>query len=201
MRLGSNQIEQTLIEELQISVDDSRGQAFRVLLLGMALTQGVGFVLAQLLCSATPLQNVVPLGIFFGCFLASFSLGLGYFFLSASGETPEQALLRFQGLSPDGEERDSPLVSLTRDFYQSLLLCLYGSSTGKAMAVRPAAQLVGLLLKNGMTPRSQLEQQLTQQGFDRGAFEAALSLLGDGGVISSKANGVSLVAAKRRLFT
>jgi hypothetical protein len=180
MQLGINRIDSVLFQDLDIPELNLKGQAVRVLILGLALCQALGFVCTQLLAQSSKLSSAVPLGIFVGVFLFIVLLGLGYATQGASGE--------------------SPIQRLVADFYRSFAICSGRTQGGARKESGAASELVSYLLNYGITPQSKLESHLTSLGYTRADLVSALDFLQSRQFVSVRANGVNLLPAKRRLF-
>lgn len=198
MNVGRDRIADILKEELEEEEQLPRRQALITLVLGLVFSQIAGFAIVQLSQGVMNFRHPLLIGAILGAVLAALGLYAGYFFYSASGETEELALRRFKGLPvPDSTK---PIPQMLRDFHQALSILTCDSQDKEEKRVSAASQMVSHLLNNGMTPTSRLETSLAKAGYSKAVAKGALNFLEEGGFVTVRANGVSLVKTRRRLF-
>ena len=197
MSSGIDRIKQVLQPDSEIAVRDLRSPALRILSCGLALCQGAGFLIVHLMGGALGTPRLLT-GILLGAVLSLLLVGLGRHLFLRSGESVETDLDKFMIKSPPGPER--PPARVIRDFYRGFTILKAGPTTERPSLAGAASVIVAHLLDNGISSGSQLQEALEARGYSAEWLNSGLSFLEEGGFINVRANGVSIVATKRRYF-
>ena len=197
MSSGLDRIKQVLQPDSELVVRNLRSPALRILSCGLALCQGAGFLVVHLTGGELGKPSLL-VGILLGLVFTLLLVGLGRYLFLRSGESVETDLEKFMIKSPPGPE--GPLTRVLRDFYRGFAVLKDGPTTERLSLAGAASVLVAHLLDNGISSGSQLQQALAAHGYSEEWLNSGLSYLEEGGFVTVRANGVSLVATKRRYF-
>ena len=198
MSSGIDRIKRVLQPEPEAEqVRELRSPALRILFCGLALCRGASFLLVHLASGALGAPTLLT-SIFLGVIFSVILVGLGRNLFLRSGESVETDLEKFMVKGSSGPE--GPLARVVRDFYRGFAVLKTGPSSQRPTIAGAASVMVAHLLDHGMSSGSQLQEALAARGYSDDWFSTGLSFLEDSGFVTVRANGVSIVATKRRYF-